>query len=95
MHGKTQQFFHWFINAATGETVTTVETTGTLFDFESRKSVPMPDDLLALAEPYFIKFQISHHQGICKGRISKDQECAKRLTSAEAFQLSARFAVSL
>jgi len=56
MHGKTQQFFHWFINAATGETVATVETTGTLFDFETRKSVPMPDDLRALAEPHFIKF---------------------------------------
>lgn len=55
MHGKTQQFFHWFINAATGDTVATVETTGTLFDFETRKSVPMPDDLRALAEPNFIR----------------------------------------
>lgn len=56
MHGKTQQFFHWFINAASGQTVATVETTGTLFDFEARKSVAMPDDLRALAEPHFVHF---------------------------------------
>ncbi|MBQ0720281.1 MAG: thioesterase family protein [Gammaproteobacteria bacterium] len=56
MRGKTQHFFHWFFNAATGQTVATVETTGTLFDFEARKSVPMPEELRTLAEPHFIHF---------------------------------------
>ncbi len=56
MRGKTQYFFHWFFNASTKETIATVETTGTLFDFEARKSVPMPDDLRALAEPMFTRF---------------------------------------
>ena len=56
MRGKTQHFFHWFINAGTGKTIATVETTGTLFDFEARKSVPMPDDIRALAEPKFVRF---------------------------------------
>jgi acyl-CoA thioester hydrolase len=56
MRGKTQNFFHWFMNAGTGQTIATVETTGTLFDFEARKAVPMPDDLKALAEPKFIRF---------------------------------------
>ncbi len=56
MRGKTQHFFHWFFNAATERTIATVETTGTLFDFKARKSVPMPDDLRALAEPKFIRF---------------------------------------
>lgn len=57
MSGKTLQFFHWLMNAATGQLIASVETTGTLFDFETRKSVPIPDDLRALAEPKFIKFQ--------------------------------------
>lgn len=56
MDGKTQRFFHWFMNAANGETVATVETTGTLFDFTTRKAVPIPDDLRALAEPLFVRF---------------------------------------
>jgi acyl-CoA thioester hydrolase len=56
MDGKTQRFFHWFMNAATGDTVATVETTGTLFDFTTRKAVPIPDDLRALAEPLFVRF---------------------------------------
>ena len=56
MGDKTQRFFHWFINAATGETAATVETTGTLFDFEKRKSVPIPDDLRNVAESKFIQF---------------------------------------
>lgn len=56
MREKTQQFFHWFFNAASGETVATVETTGTLFDFEARKSVPIPPDLRALAEANLVKF---------------------------------------
>lgn len=56
MRGKTQYFFHWFFNAGTNETIATVETTGTLFDFEARKSVSMPDDLRALAEPIFTRF---------------------------------------
>lgn len=56
MHSKTQRFFHWFINRATGETAATVETTGTLFNFETRKAVPMPDDLRAQAEPLFVRF---------------------------------------
>ncbi|RLA44648.1 MAG: hypothetical protein DRR06_09195 [Gammaproteobacteria bacterium] len=54
--GKTQRFFHWLMNAASGQTVATVETTGTLFDFESRKSVPIPDDLRAMAEHCTVEF---------------------------------------
>lgn len=56
MQSKTQRFFHWFVNPASGVTVATVETTGTLFDFETRKAVSMPNDLRALAEPLFVRF---------------------------------------
>jgi acyl-CoA thioester hydrolase len=56
IRGKTQQFFHWFMNAATGETIAAVETTGTLFDFTARKSVPIPEDICALAKPNLINF---------------------------------------
>lgn len=56
MAEKTQQFFHWFFNGATGESIATVETTGTLFDFEKRKAVVIPDDLRAIAEPKIIRF---------------------------------------
>lgn len=56
MAEKTQQFFHWFFNGATGESIATVETTGTLFDFKKRKSVMIPDDLRAIAEPKITRF---------------------------------------
>jgi acyl-CoA thioester hydrolase len=56
MSGKTQHFFHWFINGGTEQTIATIETTGILFDFETRKSIPMPSDIRALAEPKFIRF---------------------------------------
>lgn len=56
MQDKTQQFFHWFFNASTGDIIASVETTGVLFDFEKRKSVSIPDDLRAVAEPKFVKF---------------------------------------
>jgi acyl-CoA thioester hydrolase len=56
MRGKIQYFFHWFMDAATRETVATVETAGTLFDFESRRSVTIPDDLRALAAPHITRF---------------------------------------
>ncbi len=56
MRGKTQHFFHWFINGGTGQTIATIETAGTLFDFETRKSIPMPEDIRMLAEPKFVKF---------------------------------------
>lgn len=52
MQGKIQYFFHWFLDAASRETVATVETAGTLFDFATRRSVPIPDDLRALAAPF-------------------------------------------
>lgn len=56
MRGKIQYFFHWFMDAATRETVATVETAGTLFDFASRRSVVIPDDLRALAAPHIKRF---------------------------------------
>lgn len=56
MQGKIQYFFHWFMNAASRETVATVETAGTLFDFESRRSVAIPDDLRELAAPLVQRF---------------------------------------
>lgn len=56
MQSKTQRFFHWFINAGSGVTAATVETTGTLFDFATRRAVAMPDDLRALAEPLYVDF---------------------------------------
>jgi acyl-CoA thioester hydrolase len=56
MRGKIQYFFHWFMDAATRETVATVETAGTLFDFESRRSVAIPDDLRELATPHIKRF---------------------------------------
>ncbi|MFZ5653504.1 MAG: acyl-CoA thioesterase [Pseudomonadota bacterium] len=56
MEGKIQRFFHWFLNAASRETAATVETAGTLFDFESRRSVPIPDDLRARAAPLVQRF---------------------------------------
>lgn len=56
MQGKIQRFFHWFLDAASRETAATVETAGTLFDFESRRSVPIPDDLRALAAPLVQRF---------------------------------------
>ena len=56
MQGKIQRFFHWFMDATTRETVATVETTGTLFDFASRRSVPIPDDLRQLAAPLIHRF---------------------------------------
>ncbi len=56
MRGKIQYFFHWFMDAATRETVATVETAGTLFDFESRRSVDIPDDLRELATPHIKRF---------------------------------------
>ncbi|HAD09983.1 MAG TPA: hypothetical protein DCF62_10900 [Porticoccaceae bacterium] len=56
MAAKTQQFFHWFFNGATGDNIATVETTGTLFDFEKRKAVMIPDDLRTIAEPKITRF---------------------------------------
>jgi acyl-CoA thioester hydrolase len=56
MQGKIQYFFHWFLDAASRETVATVETAGTLFDFATRRSVPIPDDLRALAAPFVQHF---------------------------------------
>lgn len=56
MRGKIQYFFHWFMDAATRETVATVETAGTLFDFASRRSIAIPDDLRALAAPHIKRF---------------------------------------
>ena len=56
MHGKIQRFFHWFMDAATRKTVATVETAGTLFDFATRRSVPIPDDLRELAAPFVQRF---------------------------------------
>lgn len=56
MQGKIQYFFHWFMDAASRRTVATVETAGTLFDFASRRSVPIPDDLRARAEPLIQRF---------------------------------------
>ena len=56
MQGKIQYFFHWFMDAASHRTVATVETAGTLFDFTSRRSVPIPDDLRARAEPFIQRF---------------------------------------
>lgn len=56
MQGKIQRFFHWFMDAASRETVATVETAGTLFDFASRRSVPIPDDLRQLAAPLIRQF---------------------------------------
>lgn len=59
MGRKTLEIFHWLMNAATGQTIATVESTGTIFDFETRKSVPIPDDLYAMAKPRFIQFEPS------------------------------------
>ncbi len=56
MNSKTQRFFHWFFHAASGATAATVETTGTLFNFETRKAIAMPPDLRARAEPLFVRF---------------------------------------
>lgn len=56
MQGKIQYFFHWFLDAASRETVATVETAGTLFDFATRRSVPIPDDLRELATPFIQRF---------------------------------------
>ena len=56
MQGKIQYFFHWFLDAASRETVATVETAGTLFDFATRRSVPIPDDLRARAAPFVQRF---------------------------------------
>lgn len=56
MQGKIQYFFHWFLDAASRETVATVETAGTLFDFATRRSVPIPDDLRELAAPFVQRF---------------------------------------
>ena len=47
MSGKTWRFAHWVRNAVTGELLATAETVAVLFDFATRKAVPLPPDIHA------------------------------------------------